>query len=126
MKNTFRKDKYRHRQKKYNAIVGIVACNANAYPIPKQIKPNIQSHIDVFFSFLSVRNSFNNRMIFIFHIRKALINDKRTNTAIYAINVPPIALKSNMTGSSLGSPNNILNTIKKSFKRSCQARCQKY
>lgn len=56
-------------------------------------------------------------MIFIFHIRKALINDKRTNTAIYAINVPPIALKSNMTGSSFGSPSNILNTIKKSFKK---------
>ena len=126
MKNTSRKDKYRHRQKKYNATFSTVACNANAYPIPKQIKPNIQSHIDVFFSFLSVRNSFNNRMIFIFHIRKALINDKRTNTAIYAINVPPIALKSNMTGSSFGSPSNILNTIKKSFKRSCQAQCQKY
>ncbi|AFH85840.1 hypothetical protein BAPAT_4479 [Bacillus anthracis str. SVA11] len=56
-------------------------------------------------------------MIFMFHIRKALIKDNRIKTTIYVINVTPIAFKSNMTGSSFGSPSNILNTIKKSFKK---------
>ncbi|CEY33166.1 Uncharacterised protein [Streptococcus pneumoniae] len=55
-------------------------------------------------------------MIFIFHIRKALIKDNKIKTTIYVINVTPIALTSNITGSSFGSPSNILNTIKKSFK----------
>ena len=56
-------------------------------------------------------------MIFIFHIRKALIKDNRIKTTIYVINVTPIALTSNITGSSFGSPSNILNTMKKSFKK---------
>ncbi len=90
--------------KKYIAIVVIVTCSANAYPPTKQAKPNKQSHFDIFFSFLSVRNSFNNRMIFIFHIRKALIKDNKIKTAIYVINVTPIALTSNITGSSSEAP----------------------
>ena len=37
-------------------------------------------------------------MIFMFHIRKALIKDNRIKTTIYVINVTTIAFTSNITG----------------------------